>query len=158
MESLVRFRRVSKRFPGARALEDVTRRAPRVCHALCGENGAGKSTLGKLLAGIQQPDAGEIVVEGGGAASKIRATPGAPASAMVHQELAFCENLSVAENLCLGDLPTRGCSSPARDGQARGRADGRDRGALDVRRLVGDLTSPSSRWCRSRRRSAAARA
>ena len=62
---LVSFRHVSKRFPGARALEDVSFDVRRgSCHALCGENGAGKSTLGKLLAGIEQPDAGEILVDG----------------------------------------------------------------------------------------------
>ena len=62
---LVSFRHVSKRFPGARALEDVSFDVRRgSCHALCGENGAGKSTLGKLLAGIDQPDSGEIAVDG----------------------------------------------------------------------------------------------
>jgi ABC-type sugar transport system ATPase subunit len=49
----ISFRGVSKRFPGARALEDVSFDiAAGSCHALCGENGAGKSTLGKILAGI----------------------------------------------------------------------------------------------------------
>ncbi|KMS64629.1 hypothetical protein BVRB_018310, partial [Beta vulgaris subsp. vulgaris] len=75
------------------------------CHALIGENGAGKSTLGKILAGVHTADGGEIRLGG-----KVIA-PGSPLAArelgiaMVHQELAFCPNLSVAENLCLGDLP-----------------------------------------------------
>ena len=92
------------------------------CHALCGENGAGKSTLGKLLAGIEQPDAGEIAVEGRvvhfeDPRDALRAGIG-----IVHQELAFCENLSVAENLCLGDLPGRGVFvSRARCTSARSR-------------------------------------
>src|SRR5581483_11916000 len=77
------------------------------CHALMGENGAGKSTLGKILAGVYTADAGEIHLNG-----KI-VHPANPlvarqlGIAMVHQELAFCPNLTVAENLCLGDLPRR---------------------------------------------------
>jgi len=77
------------------------------CHALCGENGAGKSTLGKILAGIYAPDDGELVVDG----KVVKFTSPSDAMAagigIVHQELAFCENLTVAENLCLGQLPTR---------------------------------------------------
>ena len=77
------------------------------CHALCGENGAGKSTLGKILAGIEKPDAGELLIDGRRYTSPIRATRWRAGIGMVHQELAFCPNLTVAENLCLGDLPGR---------------------------------------------------
>jgi ABC-type sugar transport system ATPase subunit len=101
-------REVSKRFPGVLALDRVSFEIERgSCHAIIGENGAGKSTLGKILAGVYTPDGGEIYLEG----RPIRpANPiGARALgiAMVHQELAFCPNLTVAENLCLGDLPSR---------------------------------------------------
>jgi ABC-type sugar transport system ATPase subunit len=105
----IELRGVGKRFPGVRALDDVSFSiAAGACHALCGENGAGKSTLGKLLAGIERADAGEIRVHGtavrfDGPRHALRAGIG-----MVHQELAFCDNLSVAENLCLGALPRRG--------------------------------------------------
>src|ERR1043165_4856645 len=103
---LVSFRHVSKRFPGARALEDVTFDVRRgSCHALCGENGAGKSTLGKLLAGIEQRDAGEIAVDGRVVSFEDPRDALAAGIGMVHQELAFCENLPAAENLCLGPLP-----------------------------------------------------
>jgi ABC-type sugar transport system ATPase subunit len=77
------------------------------CHALIGENGAGKSTLGRILAGVHRADSGEIRLDG----RVIHPTSPLAARqlgiAMVHQELAFCPNLTVAENLCLGDLPRR---------------------------------------------------
>ena len=78
-----------------------------------------------------QPDAGEIIVDGRAVQlRRIRATRCAAGIGMVHQELAFCENLSVAENLCLGDLPARGLFVVARrDGAARARDAGRDRRA-----------------------------
>ena len=108
-EPAVRFEQVSKRFPGAQALSDVSLEiAAGSCHALCGENGAGKSTLGKILAGIYAPDGGRLLVQG----REVHFT--SPRDAlmagvgMVHQELAFCDNLSVAENLCLSALPSRG--------------------------------------------------
>jgi len=107
-EPAVRFDRVSKRFPGAQALTDVSFEiAAGSCHALCGENGAGKSTLGKIVAGIHQPDGGRLFV--GGTEVRFNGPRDALAAGvgMVHQELAFCDNLSVAENLCLSALPRR---------------------------------------------------
>jgi ABC-type sugar transport system ATPase subunit len=100
------FRGISRRFPGVQALDGVSFGVERgSCHGLIGENGAGKSTLGKILAGIHPADDGEMVLEG----RVIRpATPleaRALGIAIVHQELSFCPNLTVAENLCLGDLP-----------------------------------------------------
>jgi len=104
----VRFDGVTKRFPGVVALDGVTFDITAgSCHALCGENGAGKSTLGKLLAGIYAPDEGRVLLDG--APVKFTSPTDALKSgvAMVHQELSFCENLSVAENLCLGSLPSK---------------------------------------------------
>ncbi len=108
MAPAVRFTGVTKRYPGVVALRGVTFEiAAGSCHAVCGENGAGKSTLGKLLAGIDTPDSGTIELDG----RAVRfADPGealAAGIAMVHQELASCSNLSVAENLCLGSIPSR---------------------------------------------------
>ena len=142
MTPAVHFRGVTKRFPGVQALTDVTFEiAPGACHALCGENGAGKSTLGKLLAGIHRPDEGGVEV--GGREVRFSGPRDALAAGvgMVHQELAFCENLSVAENLCLGDLPTRRGLLTRRAMTARAEAMLARIGVrLDVTRAVGELT------------------
>jgi ABC-type sugar transport system ATPase subunit len=108
-EPVIEFKAISKRFPGVQALRDVTLSVARgSCHALCGENGAGKSTLGRILAGIHAPDGGELRVEGKPVRFRSPRDAMAAGIGMVHQELAFCENLTVAENLCLGSLPKRG--------------------------------------------------
>jgi len=108
----VRFHAVTKRFPGVAALCDVTFDVqPGTCHALMGENGAGKSTLGKILAGIERPDAGHVELHG--AARRFRRPWDAQQAGVgiVHQELSYCPNLTVAENICLARLPRRsgGC-------------------------------------------------
>ena len=104
----VRFSAITKRFPGVTALNGVSFDvAAGSCHAVCGENGAGKSTLGKILSGLIAPDAGQIVLNG----REVRFSSPRDALqagvAMVHQELALCGNMSVAENLCLGSIPSR---------------------------------------------------
>jgi ABC-type sugar transport system ATPase subunit len=100
------FKNISKRFPGVQALDGVSLQIEQgACHALMGENGAGKSTLGKILAGVYTADAGEILLEGKTIAPADPLAARRLGIAMVHQELAFCPNLSVAENLCLGELP-----------------------------------------------------
>lgn len=100
---------ISKRFGQTQALSDVSVsfRAGEV-HALMGENGAGKSTLGKAIAGLHKPDRGSIVLEG--RELKLGDVKDAfdAGIRIVHQELAQCPNLSVAENLCLHAIPTKG--------------------------------------------------
>jgi ribose transport system ATP-binding protein len=105
----VRFDHVTRRFPGVLALDGVSFDvAAGSCHALCGENGAGKSTLGKILGGIHPAEGGRVVVFGRSVNFAGPEQALAAGVAIVHQELAFCENLSVAENLCLGSLPGTG--------------------------------------------------
>ncbi len=138
----VRFEGVTKAFPGVVALSDVTLEiAAGSCHALCGENGAGKSTLGKILAGIYRPDAGRVLLNG----QPVRFI--SPRDALtagigiVHQELAFCGNLSVAENLCLGDLPTRNGLLAPNELVLQASEKLAEIGAtMDVRRPLGELT------------------
>src|SRR3990170_3273591 len=97
----VRLTHIVKRFPGVVALDDVSVEVRAgSCHALCGENGAGKSTLGKIVAGVYAPDSGELEIFGRAARFANPAEALAAGIGMVHQELAFCDNLSVAENLC----------------------------------------------------------
>jgi ABC-type sugar transport system ATPase subunit len=104
----VAFEGVTKRFPGVAALSDVSFAVrPGTCHAVCGENGAGKSTLGRVLAGLLVPDAGTVRLDGRAVRFAGAREARAAGVAMVHQELAACENLTVAENLGLGRLPHR---------------------------------------------------
>jgi ABC-type sugar transport system ATPase subunit len=97
---------ITKFFPGVRALDDVSVQFEKgSVHALMGENGAGKSTLGKIIGGIYAPDQGTITIDG----HEVRPTDPLTAQklgvAIVHQELVFCPNLSIAENLQLGTMP-----------------------------------------------------
>jgi ABC-type sugar transport system ATPase subunit len=146
---LIRFDRVTKRFPGVLAVEEVSFDvAGGSCHAICGENGAGKSTLGKLLAGIHAPDGGRILLQGQAVAFAGPADARAAGVAMVHQELAFAENLSVAENLCLGALPHRYGWVDRAETRARARKMLDSIGArIDERRLAGELTVGEQQLC-----------
>jgi ABC-type sugar transport system ATPase subunit len=112
--SLLTASHISKRFGITQALDDVSVSfLPSEVHALMGENGAGKSTLGKVIAGLHRADSGTVTISapGGGPAHMLK--PGSVQDAfdagvrIVHQELAQCPNLTVAENLCLHDIPTR---------------------------------------------------
>ncbi len=100
---------ITKGFPGVVALDDVSLRINHGdCHALIGENGAGKSTLGKVLAGLVHPDKGEILLFGKPVKFSGPLEASAAGVSIVHQELVFCENLSVEENLLLHRLPSKG--------------------------------------------------
>jgi len=99
---------IVKTFPGVRALDGVSFSVmPGEVHALMGENGAGKSTLMKVLGGIHQPDGGAIrmggeqVVMAGPLEAKARGVM------FIHQELSLATELSVAENVYLGELPRK---------------------------------------------------
>ncbi|HEY7496999.1 MAG TPA: sugar ABC transporter ATP-binding protein [Vicinamibacterales bacterium] len=139
---MIRVDAVTKRFPGVVALDAVSFDiAAGSCHALCGENGAGKSTLGKILAGIYAPDEGRIAIDGRPVRFNGPTEALAAGIAMVHQELAFCENLSVAENLCLGSFPSSFGLLAKREMRRRAEAMLAPIGVtIDVGRTVGALT------------------
>jgi rhamnose transport system ATP-binding protein len=97
---------ISKSFPGVKALEDISLELyPGQVTALVGENGAGKSTLVKIMTGIYQPDAGEIVLDG----QKVHFASAHSALehgiTAIHQETVLFDELSVAENIFLGHAP-----------------------------------------------------
>src|SRR5512140_2100744 len=108
-ELLIRMRGITKKFPGVVALDRVDfELRPGEVHALIGENGAGKSTLVKILAGAYQPDGGQIEVRG-----QPVSIPNPHASqelgiAFIFQELSVVNGLSVAENIMIGQEPSRG--------------------------------------------------
>ena len=105
---MISFENITKTFTGVTALDGVSLSIERgECHALMGENGAGKSTLGKVLAGIYKPDSGTIRLDGKVVSFRSPADANKAGIGMVHQELAFCPDLSVAENLCMGQYPRR---------------------------------------------------
>jgi ribose transport system ATP-binding protein len=98
---------ISKRFGVVQALNNVSFRAyAGELHALCGENGAGKSTLMKVLAGSIQPDSGAIRHHGQSItlASPLEAKQ--RGILLIHQEISLVPELTVAENIFLGSLPT----------------------------------------------------
>ncbi|MFZ1964746.1 MAG: sugar ABC transporter ATP-binding protein [Roseiarcus sp.] len=97
---------VSKRFPGVRALHNVSLTLrPGEVTALIGENGAGKSTLVKILTGIYQPDEGEILVSDRPLACNGPRDAWAAGIAAIHQETVMFDELSVAENIFMGHMP-----------------------------------------------------
>ena len=99
---------VSKSFPGVKALDGVSFEVrPGEVMALVGENGAGKSTLMKVIDGIYQPEEGSVSIGGETVALQSPQDAKRRGIAMIHQELSLVEDLSVAENLFLGELPRK---------------------------------------------------
>ncbi len=107
-DAILLMRGISKSFPGVTALEDVDfALRPGEIHALMGENGAGKSTLIKVLTGVEHPDNGSI--ELAGRLVQVRSPQHSQSLGIstVYQEVNLCTNLSVAENILLGNEPRR---------------------------------------------------
>jgi putative multiple sugar transport system ATP-binding protein len=103
---ILQMRDITKTFPGVAALQNVNLTVRRgEIHAICGENGAGKSTLMKVLSGVYPHGSytGDIVFDGQPVQfSDIRDSERL-GIVIIHQELALCPNLSVAENIFLGN-------------------------------------------------------
>ncbi|WP_067177648.1 multiple monosaccharide ABC transporter ATP-binding protein [Microtetraspora niveoalba] len=109
-DHILRMNGITKTFPGVKALQDVTLSVRRgEIHAICGENGAGKSTLMKVLSGVYPHGSydGEIHFDGARCAfGGIRDSEHAGV-VIIHQELALCPQLSIAENIFLGNERAR---------------------------------------------------
>ena len=102
-------RGISKSFGGVAALRDVdfVLRAGEI-HGLVGENGAGKSTLMKIIAGLHADYDGAMAIDGRPVHFRSPREALAAGIGMVHQELSVVPDLTVAENVYLGQQPTRG--------------------------------------------------
>ncbi|HEY7866225.1 MAG TPA: L-arabinose ABC transporter ATP-binding protein AraG [Psychromonas sp.] len=110
-QTYLEFKKICKSFPGVKALTDMSFKVKvGSIHALMGENGAGKSTLLKILSGIHQPTDGALFIDN--KEVKFNSTTEAldQGIAIIYQELNLIPELSVAENIFLGQLPTKnGC-------------------------------------------------
>lgn len=106
MKPILEMRSITKEFPGVIALDDVnlTVKTGEI-HAICGENGAGKSTLMKVLSGVYPHGSydGDIVLEGEVVEFKDIRQSEAAGIVIIHQELALIPELSIAENIFLGN-------------------------------------------------------
>ncbi|MGI9051499.1 MAG: sugar ABC transporter ATP-binding protein [Ilumatobacteraceae bacterium] len=107
-EALLHLENIEKGFPGVQALRgvDFTLRAGEI-HALVGENGSGKSTLTKIVSGEYQPDAGAIYFQGQRVQFRAPAESIRAGISAIAQEIPLVPQLSIAENILLGRLPTR---------------------------------------------------
>ena len=106
--ALLEIRKLSKSFPGVKALQEVdfTVRRGEV-HGLMGENGAGKSTLIKVLTGVYPRDGGTVRLEGAEIHPRSPKEAELMGISTVYQEVNLIPHLSVAENICLGRQPIR---------------------------------------------------
>ncbi|GAA3068416.1 sugar ABC transporter ATP-binding protein [Rhizobium viscosum] len=99
---------ITKTFPGVLALDQVDFDClPGEVHAICGENGAGKSTLMKVLGGSYRPDGGEIRIRGRAVHFTHPQQAKAAGISIIHQELSLLPYRSVAENIFVGQEPSR---------------------------------------------------
>jgi erythritol transport system ATP-binding protein len=100
---IVEGRRVTKRYPGTIALDAVDFRVFRnQINVLIGENGAGKSTLMRILAGVEAPDDGELLLNGAKVAFRSPREAAQHGIAIVYQELSVLPNLDLADNIFIG--------------------------------------------------------
>ena len=105
-EIVLEMKDITKRFPGVLALDRVSLEVRRgEVHALMGENGAGKSTLMKVLVGIEQPEGGEIFIDGEKISHLTVEKSQTLGINIVYQELNLIPHMSVAENIYIGNYP-----------------------------------------------------
>lgn len=108
MENILEIRGVSKSFGSNQVLSDVSMDVRKgEIHALCGENGAGKSTLMNIVSGIHQRDSGDVILDGEEVHFHNTRESVSKGIGFVHQELALCQDLTVAENMWMWSMPNR---------------------------------------------------
>ena len=108
-KKVLELKNISKSFPGVKALDEVTFSVEEgTVHVLVGENGAGKSTLIKIINGMYTADEGELYVFGKKVTMHSPRHMKELGIATIHQELNPVPDLTIAENIFLGRLPTRG--------------------------------------------------
>lgn len=106
MQTILESKRISKRFPGVLALDNVDFDLEKgEVHALLGENGAGKSTLVKIITGAYSKDAGEITINGHEVNFQSPIDAREAGIGSIYQEFSQVPTLTVAENIFLGDYP-----------------------------------------------------
>jgi len=140
----IALRGVSKSFAGIKVVTQVSFDIrPGEVHALMGENGAGKSTMIKIMAGLHQADEGEILINGQPVRFASPRDAHAAGIATVHQELLLFPELTVAENIFLGQTPKTGLGTidwQAMRARARELLDSLDSGDLDIDQKVASLS------------------
>jgi rhamnose transport system ATP-binding protein len=106
VSALLQVRDVSKSFGAVAAVQGVSFALEAgEAHALVGENGAGKSTIVKMLAGVHRPDTGTLLVDGNEVTFTGPADAKAAGIAVIYQEPTLFPDLSVAENIAMGNQP-----------------------------------------------------
>ncbi|WLP56321.1 sugar ABC transporter ATP-binding protein [Agrobacterium fabrum] len=141
-EVILSMTNIHKAFGPVRALRSAALELRRgEIHALAGENGAGKSTLMHIIDGILQPDGGEILLDG----KPVRISSPNAANRLgigfVHQEIALCPEISVAENMYMSETgQSRSWFMNYRDLEKRAATVLREIGDIDPTRRAGDLS------------------
>lgn len=141
-EVILSMTNIHKAFGPVRALRSAALELRRgEIHALAGENGAGKSTLMHIIDGILQPDGGEILLDG----RPVRISSPNAANRLgigfVHQEIALCPEISVAENMYMSETgQSRSWFMNYRDLEKRAATVLREIGDIDPARRAGDLS------------------
>ena len=109
MADFLRLTAIHKSFVGAYALKgvDFSVRSGEA-HCLIGENGSGKSTLIKIISGVEQPDGGEVWVNGAPAPHATAAEMIKQGIQVIYQGLSLLPNLTVAENIAIAQLAKSG--------------------------------------------------
>lgn len=109
-DTVLELRNVVKRFPGVLALDGVDLQVARgEVLAVIGENGAGKSTMMKIISGAYSLDEGELLLDR--ITIPLNTTPRERMDmgiSIIYQELNYLNEMTIAENLCMGDIPLKG--------------------------------------------------